>query len=443
MTMKGIRLDGKKEATLVTWTIKRPVPPAKITVPLDFNHSQCFRVKPGDQVRVGQPLTSPDHELVACHAGIAGKVEAIGPVQHPLLGDYPAVTIAASQKQESDPSIGRERPRWQTLLAGEYLSIFKEAGVLNMDEEGRLMTGESSPAVLINACESEPYLTSDHALMMSHPMEILQGAEILRKVKQAKRFLIVIEDNKREVAELLKSKIYFLKWDYAEVQMVPTSHPRGAKSVLAGDFLNGQKNSEDSIFNVATAFAVYEAVALQKPLYERAVTVGGECLVEPKNLWLPVGISYQDAFQCARGFLRKPEKIVLNGPMTGRAVETTALPVLKSTSGILALSRETAVSPEAEPCIRCGWCLDVCPADISPVMITLAAEEGRFDLASRWGVRECIECGNCSYICPSKRPMVELLREAKSRDKESLRKDRQNPMNKKPRNFYLEPAEFI
>jgi electron transport complex protein RnfC len=205
---------------------------------------------------------------------------------------------------------------------------------------------------------------------------------------------------------------------------------------------------EDSavVFPASTAFAVYEAVAQRKPFYERVVTVGGECVVEPRSLWLPIGISFHDALHACKGVMREPRKILMGGPMAGEAQTTTEVSVMAGTNAIIALpeevvKEETEVSTvpmpiqsqesgdcgrpnysleknqkvwAAEPCVRCNLCVDHCPVSLSPAMITLAAEQKEFSTAGEWGVGNCIECGTCGYVCPSKRPMLGLIRSARA-----------------------------
>jgi electron transport complex protein RnfC len=248
--------------------------------------------------------------------------------------------------------------------------------------------------VILNGCESEPYVTSAHALMMSHPLEILKGAEIFRKALSAERILFVSEDNKLEAAELLKSKVFFLKWPHVETAILPALYPQDHEAVLRRRFSDGEGDSAGpfEILDVASAYAVWEAVVRQKPLYERAVTVAGECVIEPRNFWARIGTDLEILFKNAKGLLRPPARILLGGPMRGHAQALLEIPILKGTPALLALPPE-AIGPKGaeEPCIRCGRCVEVCPSDISPVMITLAAERNLKDLQSVVRGRRSVE----------------------------------------------------
>ena len=273
--------------------------------------------------------------------------------------------------------------------------------------------------VIINGCEPEPYITCEQVLTMSHPVEILKGAELLRKASGAEKIVFALEDCNLEVIELIKSKIYFLKWENAEVWSVPALYPQGLEGTLLQAWFPGIEK-EAVVFPASTAFAVYEAVAQQKPFYERVVTVGGECVVEPRSLWLPIGISFHDAIHACKGVMREPQKVLRGGPMAGTAQRSDEVSVMAGTNAILALPKEVAKEEAEEPCIRCNLCVDQCPTSLSPVMITLAAERKEFAVAQEWNVASCMECGNCAYVCPSKRPMLQLIRLARELSKPAV-----------------------
>lgn len=447
--IRGISLDGKKESTIITWTLKRLRNPVRVRIPLrqGSRDKAIACVKHDDLVKAGQVIAHPaDSFSTPLHASVSGKVITVGSFPHPLLDYCDAVEIVGDGKNETMPGIGSERPGWEALGRESLTALFRESGLTGLDEAMiplHVLMDDAVPGkvhtLILNACEPEPYVTSEHALMMSHPLEILKGAEILRKALGAERLILGLLDDKIQVAELFKSKIYFLKWEHVEVRVFPAVYPQGLpaplfetlsgiKLKLPADFHKGDSSQEQALAlaksfhahgfhmqSAATAYAVYEAVVLQKPYYERPVTVGGECVMEPKNLWLPLGLSLQDSFKGGRGLMREPGRILTGGPMQGAVQETMEAPVLKGTSAVLALPREVTEFPAETACIHCGRCVDVCPSGISPVMITLAAEQGLYEEAAAWGAEDCLRCGNCTVICPSKRPMASLLRETHRR----------------------------
>jgi len=427
----GVCLDGKKDATLLDWTIRRPAPPTKVLIPLHQSTGPapqpCVHV--GSLVRAGEMIAEPrTPQSVALHASLSGKVSAMGVFSHPILGEDEGIEITSDGLDEKVPGVGVERTGWQHLDKDSLLSIFRQSGLVDLDssmqavhEKIRGLHSQKAKTLVINACESEPYLTANYVLMMTHTVEILRGVQILQKAADAQRTVIAIEENKLQAAELLRSKIFFLKDVSIEVKVFPTRYPQGAEEILEQEFADkrtsrerDEKSREILVLDVATAFAVYEAVVFQKPLYERALTVGGECVVEARNLWGRIGTSFEDLLRNCRGLLREPGALVMGGPMKGFAQSSPDVSILKGTQAILALPKETVPSDVSEPCIRCGDCLEACPMEISPAMITLASEHGLWDAAADYGISRCIECGLCSYVCPSKRPMQELIRRAKT-----------------------------
>lgn len=391
----GIKLEGKKDATLIPWTIVRPSPPRRVRIPLkEGNLVAEPRVQVGERVRVGEKIAeSEGAHGVALHASVSGKVSEIGE----------AIEIQSDGKDETIPQIGQERFHWESLPGAEIIRILQESGI---EPPARSPVDQ----LILNGCESESYLTSDHSLMMSHPVEILRAGEILRRALEAKDLILVLEDNKKEVVELFKSKIFFHNWSKARVVVFPARYPQEDERILIRELAGS--GAKTAVQNVGLAYAVYEAVVLQKPFYERVVTITGECVAQPRNFWIRIGTLAEEAVKYTRGFLREPEKVILGGPMTGQEIDTLDRPLLKGTRAVLGLPKEVARPEKVEPCIRCNRCVESCPESISPVMITLAAEKDLFDTARDYGASLCTECGNCSYVCPAKRPMVELIQYA-------------------------------
>ncbi len=412
--MKLLNLEGKKEQFFLAWTIQRPAPPPKVIISLFQNGTLPARpcVEEGERVLTGQKIAEPSSARgTAVHASISGKVSRIFQAAHALGGKAPAIEIVSDGLDEKAPGTGVENPEAEKTPKEKLLKIFRESGLVDMSAAMKpvhaALTEKNPRTLVLNACEPEPYLASDYVLMMSHPVEILKGAEILRTAAGAEKILFVTGDDQREGAELLKSKIYFLKWQHAEVRMLPVGYPDHEQVLL-----KRLKENSAAVLNLATAFAAYEAVFLHKPVIERVLTVAGECVIEPRNVWARNGSEAAFLVKTAKGFMREPRKLLIGGPLSGHAQTRLEIPVMKGSKCILALPAEIAKPAEAEACVRCGKCIEVCPAGISPVMITLAAENDLFKIAEDYGADFCIDCGNCSYICPAKRPMTELMRYA-------------------------------
>ena len=410
----GIRLERKKEASLLNWNLKRPFPPEKILVTIPPDSSPC--VHAGDAVLTGQKIAVPiKPEGVSVHASLTGTVERIAECPNAFGGK--SLMIEIRRPREPKPHATWDlRKDWEQIPAEKLSEIFQNSGLVTTDSRmepvhAKLARQVGARTVVINLCDPEPYITCEQVLAMSHPVEILRGAELLRKTAKAEKIIFALEDSNLETVELIKSKIYFLKWTHAEVRTVPALYPQGLESILFQAWFP-EDATASVVFPASTAFAVYEAVALGKPFYERVVTVGGECVVEPRSLWLPLGISFRDAIHACKGVMREPSKVLMGGPMAGNAQGSQEVPVTAATSAVLALPREVVQEENSELCIRCNLCVDHCPILLSPAMIALAAEAGELAVAREWDAGDCIECGVCAYVCPSKRPMLELIRRA-------------------------------
>jgi Na+-translocating ferredoxin:NAD+ oxidoreductase subunit C len=408
----GIRLERKKEASLLNWNLKRPYPPEKLHIPIA--PFAAPRVKIGEVVQIGQKIAEPQGPKgVSVHAGMPGVVEKIAAMPDALGRESLMIAIHKHGEPKTLPP-PETRKEWEQIPAEELLKIFQHSGLVTTDPHmepvhAKIGRHAGAQTIIINGCEPEPYVTCEQVLAMSHPLEILKGAELLKKAAGAERILFAIENCNLEMIELIRSKIYFLKWEHVEVRTVPALYPQGLESTLLQAWFTGEEEKA-IVFPASTAFAVYEAIVQNKPFYERVVTVGGECVVEPRSLWLPIGISFHDAIHACKGVMREPQKILMGGPMAGTAQQTAEIPVMAGTNAILALPKEVVNEETEEPCIRCNACVDHCPVSLSPAMITLAAERKEFAIAEEWNVAECIECGNCAYVCPSRRPMLELIR---------------------------------
>jgi electron transport complex protein RnfC len=278
--------------------------------------------------------------------------------------------------------------------------------------------------LIINGCECEPILTADYRLMLEQPESIIKGAELARVAVGAKRTVIGIEDNKAGAADVL-----FRQADHfpVDIRLLKTKYPQGSEKNLIYALLRREVPRGGLPFdvgvvvqNVGTAKAIWEAVSAGRPLYERAVTVGGDGIREPKNLWARIGTLFQTAVDFCGGLDEGVDTVVMGGPMMGIAQYSLDVPIIKGTSGILAWPTPPRASEH--PCIRCARCVEHCPMGLSPTQLAKFVQFEKWEQAEKWGVLDCIECGCCRYICPSKIPLVHWLRLGKNKLSRAKRK---------------------
>lgn len=412
---KGLRLPDFKYRGLSSTKIHTPPAPRFVTISLGEHAKPC--VQTGGRVLVGQKIAKGENaSSVPIHASVSGSVSEV--TEH-------FIRIESDESDTLDPSI---RPAEHPDTEPEILvETIREAGIVELDGTAVPIHPDLIAArtanihtVIVNGCESEPFLTADHLLMLNHAADILKGAELLRIAAGAEQAVIAVEDNKRELAELLNSKNYGLKIKTVSVQILPTRYPQGmprtlAQTITGRAFRAGEALTASGawVTGVATAFAVYEAVFLRKPLYERVVTVGGPSVIEPKNFWARIGTSAADLIRASKGLMREPERLILGGPMTGEAIPSFETPITPKTRAVLTLPAELTGHAKEEPCIRCGLCVDICPEALVPEMLIRAVRKGNQALAEEYELAECTECGVCAYICPSKIPIVDVIRQGK------------------------------
>ena len=273
--------------------------------------------------------------------------------------------------------------------------------------------------LLINACECEPYLTSDYRLMLEAPAPIITGALLAQRAIGAQRTIICIEDNKPDAARTLRQAA---EGASIQVNVLRTKYPQGDErqlivSVLGAEVPTGGLPLDIGIvvLNVGTCAALARAVLRGKPLTHRIVSVSGGGIKQPKNLLVPIGASYGDLVTYCGGFTDDVARVVAGGPMMGFTIGALDVPVTKGASGLTALSQTEVRKADETTCVRCGRCVDVCPVGLVPTKIALASKAGDMALAQRYHIIACMECGCCAYVCPASIPLVQLIRLGKVR----------------------------
>jgi len=419
-----IKLPEHKHATENKPIEKAPMPQSAY-IPLSQHIGKtCVPLfKPGDYVCTGQKIAAVNaHVYSPTHASISGTVGSIQDWPHPVLGKCPAIRIDSdSNDKKCDVSVRKEEEILK-LSPQQIKDIVFESGIVGMGGAGFPTHIKLSPPrevndLIINGAECEPYLTGDYRLMIEKPVEILKGVKVIARCLGIKNIYFAIEENKPAAIDIFRKQEE--QWGF-KVRVLASQYPQGgekqlAKNVLKKEVPQGKLPFEIGavIHNVGTCFAVYEAVYLAKPLYERVVTVTGPCLSSPKNLLVRIGTPIKQLIDACGPFKEEPVKIVSGGPMMGVGQYTLDAPVIKSTTGIILFGKKDAPRTEEEFCIRCGACVRSCPVGLMPCFISLASQRNNWEAASSYNVADCIECGVCAYVCPAKRNMVQHMKYAK------------------------------
>ena len=382
-------------------------------------------VQKGDHVLRGQLLGEPGGFVsAAVHSPTSGTVKDVTTCLGPAGATLPAVLIESDgEDKAADPLPPFEN--WQDADPAALKARVGEAGIVGMGGATFPTFVKLSPppnvkidTIILDGVECEPCLTADHRLMLETPEKIVKGAQIIGRILGVKRIIIAIELNKPDAIETMTKAA-----EGTDVEVAPlvVRYPQGAEKQLIYA-LTGRKVPSGGlpaavgcvVSNVGTTAAIYEAVCLGKPLYERVTTVTGTPVVKPGNYRFRVGTLYRTALELCGGVSEDPAKIISGGPMMGMAVYSLDIPVMKGTSGILLLSRDELVQYSPSACLRCGRCNDVCPMSMMPGILSAQIEHQKFELAEKWHVMDCIECGSCAYICPAGRPLVQHMRRAKA-----------------------------
>jgi len=305
-------------------------------------------------------------------------------------------------------------------------ATFPSAVKLNLGKDNKIYT------LIINGGECEPYLTCDDQLMRHRAEGIIDGIHLMLHGLQTTRALIAIEDNKPTAIRAMQKACEDIK--SIDVVVVPNLYPMGSEKqmihLLTGMDIPAGKRSTDIgvlVHNVGTAYAVHRAIRFGEPLVSRIVTIGGKAIREPQNIEVPLGTLVSDLIEFCGGYTEKAQRVLMGGPMMGQALPTTDVPIVKGSSGIVALTAKEIEQQQMMPCIRCGSCVTVCPCGLLPLEMANRARKGDIEGAQEFGLIDCISCGSCSYVCPSHIPLVQYFNYSKgiltNRQKEKTHQD--------------------
>lgn len=385
-------------------------------------------VREGQEVTRGQVIAEPDGFMsVAMHAPASGVVRSIGwtpsitgkMVQGVYLEPFPGSTQEVAE--------GTPCPL-HTATEAEIIAAVQAAGVVGLGGAAfpthvkmKIPAGKAVDTLIINGVECEPYLTTDHRVMLEQHEDIFTGVRYLARLCQPERVIIAVEANKLDAAQHLRTNLPIdVPWS---VEVLQVKYPQGAEKTLISSLLGREVPSGGLpvdvgalCCNVATTAEIGRLLPQGRGIQERVITVSGPAVKKKGNYRIPIGTPLRFLLDWV-GVEDSMSRVFMGGPMMGAAASSLDMPVLKGTSGVIAFTAaETGASPERlYPCIRCGYCVDACPIGLNPSQLGLLAQAGQVEaMASDYHLMDCFECGSCSFVCPSNIPLVQHFRVAKS-----------------------------
>ncbi|WP_202708586.1 electron transport complex subunit RsxC [Sporosalibacterium faouarense] len=419
----GIHPPYSKELT-ESISLTQALPPKIVYIPLQQHiGAPCDPiVKSGDKVKIGQKIgDSQAFVSVPIHSSVSGTVKNIIDFPTPTGSKVKTIVIESDDSYEICDTV-KPMGDINNLTSKEIIEIIREAGITGMGGATFPTHVKLSPppekkidTVILNGAECEPYLTSDHRLMVEHPQKVVFGLKAIMKAVNVNKGIIGIEDNKPDAIKNIKKII--ANEPSIQDAVLKTKYPQGGEKRLI-DAITGRKVPPGAlpmdvgivVNNVGTASAIADSIQKGMPLIERIVTVTGNGIVQPSNMIVKIGTPFKEVIEQCGGYSGVPGKVISGGPMMGFAQYTTEVPVIKGTSGILVINQFDAYSEIEQPCIKCARCVDVCPVGLLPIKIANYSQKSKWDEAEEYNALYCIECGSCSFICPAKRPLVQRIR---------------------------------
>lgn len=422
----GIHPEEHKEATVGLASERMPFV-ERYVLPLSQHAGAPSRplVQVGERVTRGQRIAeSVGFISTALHASVEGRVVAIAPRPHPSGKLVPAIEIVADAYSPQRLPVEVALDPFG-LSHESFVSELQMAGLVGLGGAAfpthvkyRVPEGKKIERLLVNGCECEPFLTSDHRLMLERTADVVRGAEIAAHHLGAREVVFGVEENKPDAIAALEQAV--AGRSAMRVVGLAVKYPQGAEKMLIravwGEEVPSGKLPLDLgivVNNVATMAAIADWFDHRQPLIERLVTVAGPGVRRPANLLVPLGTPVRAVLEHCGGLDEATREVILGGPMMGTPLASLDVPIVKGTSGLLAFTDAEARLPAEYTCIKCGRCVEACPQFLNPSRLGRLARAGRFEEMVGYHATDCVECGSCSYACPSGIPIVQLIRVAK------------------------------
>ena len=404
--------------------IREVLPKGELVYPLSQHIGAPAKaiVAKGDHVLAGQKIAEAGGFVSAnIFASVSGTVKAIE-ARLGVAGGMQESIIIENDGLYEEVEFSPER-KLADISGKEIIEIIKEAGIVGMGGAGfpthvKYMPKDPSAIdyIIVNCAECEPYLTSDHRRMMEEPEKIVGGLQAAMKIFDGRaKGVLAVEDNKKDAAAKLREAAKGIP--DIEVVELKTKYPQGAERQLifanTGRAINSTMLPADAgcvVNNCDTIHAIYEAVHFGRPVMKKVMTITGNAIKEPQNLRVRTGTNFRELIEEAGGFTSEPEKIIAGGPMMGIPLISLDVPVVKTSSAILCMTKDEVAACEETACINCGRCVSVCPGRIIPAKLADYAKRHDKESFEKANGMECCECGCCSYICPAKRPLTQYIK---------------------------------
>ena len=414
--MGGIRVPHRKN-TADNQSVRLGVP-ASVTIPMSMHIGKYARavVARGDEVKVGQLIGEVDGFVSAnIHSSVSGKVRKVDEMTSASGAKVPCIIIDTDGKQQ----------RFEKLAPpvvndfGSFVKAVRESGAVGLGGAGfpsfvKINVHDLSKVetIIINAAECEPYITSDTRTMIEKGEYVFKGIEALKKYMGTQKFIIGIENNKRNAIEKMDELAQLT--DGVKIAVLPAVYPQGGEKVLIYNTVHRivprgglPLDAGVIVVNVTTLAFIAEYLETGMPLVEKCITIDGSAVKEPKNVIVPIGTSIKDVIEACGGLKEEPAKVLYGGPMMGITVPSMDEPILKNTNAVIFMGKKEAAPPKTTPCISCGTCASHCPFRLDPRSIERAYRMGDGEKLEKLEVDICMECGCCSYVCPAHRPLVQ------------------------------------